>query len=263
MKRIMVLVFALLLGLNGIFVPDTMVNANDRTQEGLVSEYQMCIGMIRDIETMLEQEKTSVKGELIDYKASLLRLKVESDEKVPDQSMKIDRLVCALDSLIESYEAYESDEGILIDESRSVNSIYDVAIAAVIAWFNNQEYLLSAELLTHAKDNTSLNSIYYPVHGNRVEYSSIFWQCHNNYSVSFGTGEFPNSGTSIEKDLYYAIHKFNWYRLGNSSIRIQDRYDFAYDKDHWATIQGFAVNVMYLAQQAGDLTPYYVYIVHS
>ena len=60
MKRIMVLVFALLLGLNGIFVPDTMVNANDRTHEGLVSEYQMCIGMIRDIETMLEQEKTSV-----------------------------------------------------------------------------------------------------------------------------------------------------------------------------------------------------------
>ena len=118
-------------------------------------------------------------------------------------------------------------------------------------------------LLSHAFCNTVINSIYYPSYGSIVESSSVFWQCRNNYNVSYSTGEFPNSGSTQERDLYYAIHLFSWYRLSNSYIRIVDGYDFAYDKNYWGTIQGYAVAVMYSAQQLGVINPFYVYIEHN
>ena len=44
-----------------------------------------------------------------------------------------------------------------------------------------------------------------------------------------------------EKDLFYAIKCFDWYRLSNSSIRITDRYDFSLNDNAWDTIQEYAV----------------------
>lgn len=74
-----------------------------------------------------------------------------------------------------------------------------------------------------------------------------------------GDAKFPNEGNVLEKDLYYAIHKFNY--TFNPSTRIfslSDRYDFAYGD--YSGIAGAAIDTMYLAQLNGVLVPFYTTI---
>ena len=114
-------------------------------------------------------------------------------------------------------------------------------------------------MLTHAKDNTKLNSNYYPTNGSRVGQSSVFKSIASGTKTS-GSGEFKNSGTTVDKDLYYAIHFFNFTKSSASSrtVTIRDRYDFA--PGDYSGIAGIAVDTMYKAQQAGVIIPYYVNI---
>ncbi|MCU9969734.1 alkyl hydroperoxide reductase [Mobiluncus mulieris] len=60
--------------------------------------------------------------------------------------------------------------------------------------------------------------------------------------------------------MYYAIHSFDWARTG-SYITITDRYDFGKGDLH--SIEGVAIEIMYQAQQAGVLVPYYVSITRQ
>ena len=57
------------------------------------------------------------------------------------------------------------------------------------------------------------------------------------------------------------MNQKTWIRLPNNKIRIFDLYDFAVDKAYWGTIAGYAVAIMYSAQQYGTIKPFYVYIV--
>jgi hypothetical protein len=52
---------------------------------------------------------------------------------------------------------------------------------------------------------------------------------------------------------------FNWTRLSGSTVLISDRYDFEYDP-MYDGLAGTAVNLMALAQNAGAIKPFYVYI---
>lgn len=131
-------------------------------------------------------------------------------------------------------------------------SISKAAVSAVKAWFNYNGYLLSAELLTHARENKVHNSLYTPINGYRVKQSPVYSKIMKLSSRS-GTDAFPNSGTVAQRDLYYAIHKFSWSKH-NNKLTIIDKYDF--EKGKYAGIAGVAVNAMYEAQQQGVITPF-------
>lgn len=64
-----------------------------------------------------------------------------------------------------------------------------------------------------------------------------------------GSSAFPNSGGTQQKDLYYAIHRFDWVKSG-AKVTLRDRYDFA--PGRYDGIAGAAVNTMVMAQRAGE-----------
>lgn len=120
---------------------------------------------------------------------------------------------------------------------------------------------MADELLLHARNNDTYKSRYRPIHSNYIAGSTL-WQNLKKNNSSSGSAEFKNTGTLIERDLYYAIHLFDWMkeRRGNGMVMIlEDLYDFG--PGDYGGIAGIAINAMYEAQMAGVLTPFYTYYI--
>lgn len=170
--------------------------------------------------------------------------------------MQIQELIDTAKFLLASYMDYTNPS-----PTRTVQTygIYDPVIAVVSTYFEVNKYYLADELLVHAASNTRLDSQYIPINIDRIT-SSRVWQEIRKDKGRSGIGEFANTGTTVQKDLYYAIHLFEWSRekKGNYEFLVfSDRYDFA--PGDYSSIPNVAVNAMYQAQQAGDLTPFYTF----
>lgn len=207
-----------------------------------------------EIENELREESTDVISELEELVLHYSNLIATTSEY--DTIEKLQALISTTYELIDDYKEYQNlDRG-------SFHIIYSAEVAAVIAAFNALGYDLAAELLTQAKNNNILDSYYSPVLGSDVTVSSVFTSIQNG-TVNSGSSAFPNSGTTDEKDLYYAIHAFN-YRKSDSGrvVIIEDRYDYAQGA-MGGSLTGMIVNEMYNAQVAGVIVPFYTYIVES
>lgn len=189
---------------------------------------------------------SEINAMIADYTSQSLNTTEDTD--------KIVGLIATLEEMRDEYTLYNA--GI---STYKFHAIYSPAVTAVVAFFNMRGYKLSAELLTHAKDNTKLNSEYSPTNGQRVKSSPTFTNIANGKKTS-GSANFANSGTTAQKDLYYAIHAFSWTKPSASSrtVTIRDRYDFA--PGDYNGIAGIAIDTMYKAQQAGVIIPYYIKI---
>jgi hypothetical protein len=188
---------------------------------------------LRDFILLLEQEKNNTNN--------------------AEDINKLKRLINTINSLLDDYVNYEYNTNMADSISAKVsNPVYTVAIAAAITWFSNNGYLLSAELLAHMQENTTYMSTYHPYYGTRVLASPLMGQIMMG-SASHGSDVFENSGTTQQKDLYYSIHSFYWKKT-TSEFTLHDVYDYA--AGDYDGIQEIAVNTMYLAQEAGELTPY-------
>ena len=108
--------------------------------------------------------------------------------------------------------------------TRSGNSGYDSAAGAILAWFNSRGYKLSAELFSHAMSNKALGSAFSPTNGSRIRSSSVVTSINKNKNAS-GSAAFPNSGNTTQRDLYYAIHSFNW-KTNRGVFTLTDTYNF-------------------------------------
>lgn len=140
---------------------------------------------------------------------------------------------------------------------------FEKEVAAVIAYFNAKGYKLASELLTHARNNKTINSSYTPYYGYHVQASPVFRKIANGTSTK-GSDTFPyNSSNTKLADCYYAIHHFDYTKSSVSSkiVKITDRYDFA--KGDYDGIAGIAINAMYNAQQFGTIKPFYTKITCS
>lgn len=203
---------------------------------------------IATINTELESDSTDVVSELnkqIEYYQNLYLQTSDVEEKE-----KINRLIETTKGLVDEYEQYLSP----IQTRGSFNLVYTPAVAAVTAYFNNKGYKLAAELLTHAKDNDDLDSIYVPVNKNIMCQSSVFKEIVNETST-YGTSAFSDEGGTVEKDLYNAIHSFIYSKSDSGRVVvIQDRYDFA--KGGYSSIAGIAVDTMHAAQNVGTIVPF-------
>lgn len=216
------------------------------------SEDEQIAKNIIAIEDELTANDTDVVTELSNMIAEYKALLNNPDETADVNTVQ--GLISTLEEMLDEYQMYQA--GI---STYKYHAIYSPAVAAVVAYFNIKGYTLAAELLTHAKDNKTLNSNYYPTNGSRVKQSSVFKSIANGKKTS-GSASFPNSGSTVDKDLYYAIHAFDFTKSSASSkiVTIRDRYDFA--PGDYSGIAGIAVDTMFKAQQAGVIIPYYVNI---
>lgn len=176
-----------------------------------------------------------------------------NEETNIEEREKLIGLISTTEEMIREYQAYNS--GISIQGVD--NPVYTPAVATVVAWFNAKGYKLAAELLTQAKKNNKLYSIYYPKYGDRVKKSQVFKDIKKNNKTK-GSARFPNKGNTNDKDLYYAIHNFNYVKYPKI-IHISDIYD--YGEGDYKSVAGVAIETMRRAQAAGVIVPYRVYIV--
>ncbi|MBO5944083.1 MAG: hypothetical protein J6Q50_02150 [Clostridia bacterium] len=206
------------------------------------------------IEDDLLSNGTDVVTEL---KNQISRYEKMLEDAEPEEYNQIEHLIITTEELISDYKAYQSSGAM----RGSFHLIYSPAVATVIAYFNAKDYDLSAELLTHAKENDDLDSIYTPILQDDVLSSSVFNSIKNG-TIYEGTKSFPNSGTTNDEDLYYAIHSFHYSKSKSGNvIVIQDRYDFK--NSGYTSIGSTAISVMYAAQEAGVLVPYYSVITQD
>lgn len=82
---------------------------------------------------------------IADYTAQSLNTTEDADKFVD--------LIATLEEMRDEYALYIA--GI---STYKFHAVYSPAVAAVVAFFNMKGYKLSAELLTHAKNNTKINS---------------------------------------------------------------------------------------------------------
>lgn len=248
MKKIAVtLVFIISTVLFGI---GAGINASAAEAEALEAQAEEASlqNEIATINTELESDETDVVSELNEQKQYYQTLYSQTSDT--EEKEKINRLIETTQELIDEYEQYMNP----IQTRGSFHLIYTPAVAAVTAYFNNKGYKLAAELLTHAKDNDDLDSIYVPVNRDIMYQSSVFMEIVNGTS-SYGTSAFPDEGGTVQKDLYNAIHSFYYSRSESGRVVvIQDRYDFA--KGGYSSIAGIAVDTMHAAQNAGTIVPF-------
>ncbi len=217
-----------------------------------------CIALVKYIEDSLGDKETSISYEL---NQTISRLKsLKSNDSISTDELeitKINELIDTTKMLMDEYDLFVKRGSHFSKEG----NIYVIAAAAIIAWFNDQGYYLAQELLTHAVANSSYYSLYSPTYGNRVNYSSVFYNIKYNNTNTSGSDTFPSSTTTVLNDLYFGIHDFNWLRIYGNTIRIEDLYDFNLDYGYWGTIQGYAVALMVAAQYTGAIVPFYTIIV--
>lgn len=224
-------------------------------------------------------EKTEANGssvtEILHGQIAYYENLFQSSTLTDSQKITAEDLVVSLKNIIKDYEisSYElTKEGFelkSIENSKLNIQLYDlpiyvpvnpsynacvVAVAACIAYFSASGYVLSAELLIHARDNKSYNSYYYPLHASLVKQSPVFTQLRNG-SLNSGTSAFSNEGTTAQRDLYYAIHRFSWAKMWGT-IHIYDTYNFELDLNYNNLFVAIGVNVMVLAQGYKIITPF-------
>lgn len=198
---------------------------------------------ISAIESKLAANDTDVISELNEMKARV------TDENQIEQ----------LEEMINEYEAYSN--GTLAVPYGSFHLVYSPAVSAVVAYFNSNGYVLSAELLAHAKDNNVLDSAYVPSNGALMTQTAKYTElCAN--GLTSGTANFTTTGATVDDDFYYAIHACSYTKdVEANTITVTDRYDFA--PNDWSDIQGVAVDTMYKAQEAGVIVPFQLSITVS
>lgn len=210
------------------------------SQTSSVNEAAQAIALI---EEELEENDTSVLAELAEMKARL----TDAEQ------------IAVIDDMIEEYIAYQN--GTLAVPYGSFHLIYTPAVIAVVAYFNSQGYVLSAELLAHARDNNVLDSSYTPSNGALMTQTAKYTElCAN--GLTSGTANFVKTGATVDDDFYYAIHACSYTKdIDANAITVTDRYDFA--PNDWSDIQGVAVDMMYKAQEAGVIVPFQLSITVS
>lgn len=210
---------------------------------GQANSVNEAVQAITIIEDELAESKTSVLAELTEMKARL----TDAEQ------------IAVIDDMIEEYIAYQN--GTLAVPYGSFHLIYSPAVSVVVAYFNSQGYVLSAELLAHAKDNNVLDSAYTPSNGALMSQTTKYTELCSN-GLTSGTANFVKTGTTVDDDFYYAIHACSYTKDAEANtITVTDRYDFA--PNDWSDIQGVAVDMMYKAQEAGVIIPFQLSITVS
>lgn len=222
-----------------------------------ISEKQAFISEgIKEFEEYFKENNIDVIEQLNLAKNGLLDL-IEIEEDV-EEIAKLKKLADSYDLMIEDYKEYMRDENSEITPYGVNNPTYRAAIAAIITYFNINGYHLSAELLNHATYD-SRGGQYNPYFGNRAQGTTAYQNLRKSILTSgrnsgSGSSSFPNTGTQMDRDLYYAVHLYN-YSYSGSVFTVSDVYDFA-PGHHYSGLAGTAIDLCYMAQTIGVIVPF-------
>lgn len=216
-------------------------NADERVQQS-----------INVIETTLFEQDTDVMSELENQLARYQTL--YENAETDGERDQIFALIVSTEGMILDYTCYAN--GTPSVRRGIEHAVYSPAISAIVAYFNANNYNLSAELLSYARINNELNSFYHPVNGREVLSSPVFQEICKNDQLS-GSARFPKEGRVNDMDLFYSLHQFDYAKFDDGRlVVIKDRYDFAYNAG-FAGLDNISVNLAYEAQEAGVLVPFY------
>lgn len=250
------------------------------------------VEMIEMIDIELSQEGTSIEQELQEFKVNLINNTNLSSTSI-NHNMTNRYAVSAatndnnkvyfanpsyIDDLMADFKNYKSlytnkksgiqnslENNILKEQFRDQtqskaivgNLISKAGIAAVVAYFNSQAYVLSAELMSHYGENRDPTSTYYPSNAGVLKKTVAFAELKTLGGYALGSGQFAGgNGGRYDMDAYYAINKYNYEKVGRKII-ISDKYDYT-EKASYKTIPGIAINFMYELERRGLAVPYYV-----
>lgn len=204
------------------------------------------------IEMMVNESGSSVENEL---QKLILMYKNELElVQEPEEIEKLEDLINVTQELLEQY-VNSSNE---ISPYGIYHPTLSTAVTSVIAWFSSNGYYLASELLSHAVSNDEKYSLYIPRYRDRVFSSSVYKKIKASTSLS-GSDAFPNSGNTVDKDLYYAIHAFDYTKDSpHGRVSITDTYNFDYGD--YSGIAQAAINTMWEAQELGVLVPFKILI---
>lgn len=222
------------------------------------------------IERKLEEKNADVAFELEKQIRNYQnRLDTETDEQKQEQ---LRRLILDTQKLLDDYKGSNKRKTAVATTASSDQNadptyipkeldvfFYENTVSAVVAFFYANEYYLSAELLTHARYNRELNSLYTPINLEYLQTASEFKSVCEKTDV-VGTGRFAKSGGAKEMDLFYALHNFHYAKFQNGEVvTLYDVYDFTFDGG-FDFIDDVPIKVMYLAQERGVIVPFNVVI---
>ncbi len=207
---------------------------------------------------LFEQEllsnDTNVESEL-ENAIEIFTYDLNNTDNLSDQK-KLQALIDETYYLLDIYQQSSSSS----ISPQDVDDANATIVAAVCAYFSSNNYLLAYELLLQAEKNTTLNSTYVPYYGSRVNSSPVISTLKRTENLNTsGSSAFPNTGNAVQKDLYYAIHSFN-YSFTSAGFIITDLYDFEKGDLIYTGIENIAVETMYRLQLSGYLTPFYIRI---
>lgn len=211
---------------------------------------------IAEFEEYFEENDINVIEQLGLAKNSLLDL-IEEEEDV-EEIAKLKKLADSYDLMIEDYKEYIRIEESGITPYGVNHPTYRAAIAAIITYFNINGYYLASELLNHATYD-SVGRQYNPYFGDRAQQTTAYKNLRHEIKSSgrnsgSGSSSFPNSGGQVDRDLYYAVHLYNYSYYG-SVFTLTDIYDFA-PGHRYDGLAGTAINLCYMAQTAGVIVPF-------
>ena len=224
----------------------------DKSGTSVEKELKKQSSIMKKKQESLSNKKTSIKN----------KNKIENQEQYRSANQS-----SVLEDMVRDYKEYKTNKAenpnrVVVNPGENVTAAMVLAAhSLVVSYFSNHNWHLSAELLTHMRENNELDSIYRPANSDIVYYSDTFRQLGYNAEKS-GTGSFnPNAANVMHQDLYYAIHSFNYKKsLHNDAIILTDRYDFELDMTYDNLLQDLACNAMYEGQRLGVLKPYYTVV---
>lgn len=248
-------------------------------------EYKVLNEYAYSSEIQAEMEKTgmTVGESLVDQICYYQQMLGETSDE--QEINKINRIIDSTKNILDMYQAAAvQSESLFANEQNNAMqsrqlpfdptvyaSVYATACTAVpaaIAWFNASNYLLSAELLTHAWIENFFPGDYSPIHGNRVVGSQTTYDFINSnrienkdlaYEIFYP--DMFNTSTCYEEDLGFAIHGFKIKRdsINSTKVTITDPYDFEVKKDYNEVLK-VLMQVFVYAQSFGIIGNYEVVI---
>ena len=238
------------------FFSGNLIIAKETKSDDLSSNFDIEVA-IQSLESTLSKMNTTASIE-IEKQINKYKNLLDDLETDDENYEKIVNIIETYNDLLINHISNEKNE-----LNRDINDRYDEAVFMVLGFFNAYGYNLAAELLNHAhSSSTILDSIYVPVNKDDVLQSSIYSNILSGSNYE-GSSCFPQNGSVNDYDLYYAIYNFYYSKsISSSAVVIQDRYDYC-SGDFNGTIGSIAIEAMYMAQELGYLTPYYVNISHS
>ena len=242
-KKIILIAFVVISCLLISFKVDA-TDSNNVSEEDVIDSFEM----------YYSSNNTNVINEIDKMIAKYEEMTYSEDESICAKSMDIVETLLELRG--KSIDYYSDNNSL-----NNTRDLSDIVISLAITYFESIDCYLSAELLAHAYSNTTMYSVYNPIHGNIVSDSLAVQTIADDLTKITGSHQFViTNNDEVSKDLYYSIkwcqYEKIYYDIDEIAFHLRDCYDFEQQDNMYDSLLNLAVGTMYSYQQQGILTQF-------